>query len=171
MTTVNEVNEVNEVKVYQVGGSVRDKLLGLPHHDLDYAVECGSFEQMVKYLTDQGYTIYSSKPEYGCVKARKGDEITSDFTICRKDGNYSDNRRPDTIVPSNLITDLSRRDFTMNAIAIDDTEQFIDPFGGREDIRRRIIKCVGDPVDRLVEDPLRGIRALNRHQLRSIRQN
>lgn len=149
------------LKIFQVGGSVRDELLGLKHHDIDYAVEADSFQHMKKFLIDEGYTIFVEKPEYGTIKARRSDKkLVADFTLCRKDGFYSDKRRPDSIKPSNLLDDLERRDFTINAIAKDTEENYIDPHGGIADIENRLLRCVGNTSDRLTEDPLRAIRAL-----------
>jgi tRNA nucleotidyltransferase (CCA-adding enzyme) len=85
----------------------------------------------------------------------------ADFVLCRKDGFYSDNRRPDSVEVGTIYDDLARRDFTMNAIAINvETNEIIDPYNGREDIKNFIIKCVDDPYLRLTEDPLRILRAM-----------
>lgn len=152
-----------DIKLYQVGGSVRDALLGLPHHDIDYVMVCPSFESMKEYLLQNNYEIFVEKPEYGCIKARqKGQkkQKTCDFVMSRKDGYYSDNRRPDSIKPADLQTDLSRRDFTINAIALDENGNYIDVFGGIQDLKDRRIRCVGNAQERIFEDPLRGIRAI-----------
>lgn len=164
------------IKLYEVGGSVRDRLLGLEHNDIDYAVECENYEEMKRNVEGKlGMKILSEKPEYGTLKAIKGQKNKSvDFSICRKDGNYSDGRRPDKIEVADILTDLSRRDFTMNAIAIfqssyssnlkqkeqEQKEEIIDPFGGVRDIRLKIVRCVGDTKTKLMEDPLRLLRAL-----------
>lgn len=149
--------------IYEVGGSVRDSLLNVPHKDHDYAVECDSFETMREYILNEKYTICVEKPEYGHIKAIKTgkDRKVVDFTLCREDGYYSDNRRPDSIKVSDIYGDLRRRDFTINAIAINiETKEILDPHGGEADLENRIIKCVGKTEDRLYEDPLRFLRAL-----------
>lgn len=87
-----------------------------------------------------------------------------EVTTFRKDGNYSDGRRPDNVTFSNsIIEDLSRRDFTINAIAIDPSKEdafYIDPYNGVEDINNKIVRCVGNPNDRFNEDTLRILRAI-----------
>ena len=152
----------NQIRKYQVGGSVRDELLGLPHHDIDYVVKAPSFEAMKEWLETHNYDIFVEKPGFGCIKARTPDrKMVADFVLARKDGHYSDNRRPDSVEPADLLSDLSRRDFTVNAIAKDDVNgEYIDPHCGIHDLEKRIIRCVGSTHDRLLEDPLRGIRAL-----------
>jgi tRNA nucleotidyltransferase (CCA-adding enzyme) len=80
--------------------------------------------------------------------------------VARAEGTYTDGRRPDKVIPGRLIDDLRRRDFTMNAIAKDSTGNLIDPFNGREDIQRGLIRAVGNAEDRISEDALRGLRAI-----------
>lgn len=149
--------------IYEVGGSVRDSLLNIPHKDHDYAIECDSFETMKQYILNENYTICVEKPEYGHIKAIKAgkDKKVVDFTLCREDGYYSDNRRPDSIKVCDIYSDLGRRDFTINAIAINiETGEIIDPYNGESDLEIKLIKCVGKTEDRLFEDPLRFLRAL-----------
>lgn len=154
------MNSIKSITVYEVGGSVRDRILDIPHHDHDYAVEAPSFEAMKQYLVDQGYVIYVEKEEYGTIKAKKPTQRKScDFTLCRRDGYYSDNRRPDTVHPGTIYEDLARRDFTINAIAVDPDGNFLDPHNGKEDLNNRIIKCIGNPRNTILEDPLRLLRA------------
>lgn len=89
------------------------------------------------------------------------DGLTADFVLARKESEYTDGRRPDKVIPGTLEDDLARRDFTMNAIAKDpDTGEYIDPFGGIKDIENKVIRAVGQPMQRLREDALRAIRAL-----------
>lgn len=150
------------MKIYQVGGSVRDKLLNLETKDYDYAVEAGSFEEMKSELERLGYKIFLEKPEFLTIRARNPNtRITSDFTICRTDGFYSDARRPDQVHIGSLMDDLARRDYTCNAIAIDpDTQEYIDPHNGLQDIKDGILRAVGNPSERIKEDALRIIRGL-----------
>jgi tRNA nucleotidyltransferase (CCA-adding enzyme) len=87
--------------------------------------------------------------------------MTADFVLARKEGEYTDGRRPDKVEPGTLEDDLARRDFTMNAIAKSpDDGSYVDPFKGREDIASRLIRAVGDPYERLREDALRAARAV-----------
>jgi tRNA nucleotidyltransferase/poly(A) polymerase len=104
--------------------------------------------------------IFLEKPEYFTIRAKwKG--VDADFVLCRKEAKYTDGRRPDQVEVGDIYDDLARRDFTMNAIAINvDTDEVIDPYGGIQDIAKKQIKCVGDPRERFREDSLRLIRAL-----------
>lgn len=170
------------MKVYLVGGAVRDKLASLcdalrrdtplqdadappKPTDIDYAVEAKSFDDMKAYITehtDPEYEVFLECEKYGTIRAKnKRTNEVADFTLCRSDGPYSDKRRPDCVTPADIFTDLSRRDFTMNAIAIDtETAEIIDPHGGLGDIDARVVKCVGNARDRMTEDPLRLLRAM-----------
>lgn len=148
------------VKLYQVGGSVRDELLGIRSKDLDFSVECSSFQEMTDYILEQGGEIFLSTPEYLTIRARLPKIGAADFVMCRQDGNYGDGRRPDAVVPGTIFQDLSRRDFTINAIAKNPDGSLYDPFGGQKDIADRVIRCVGHPYDRFMEDSLRVLRAI-----------
>lgn len=147
------------MKLYKVGGLVRDQFLGIKSKDVDYSVEAESYQAMINELTKLGAEIILQKPEFVTLKAKfKGD--VADFVLCRKDGFYRDGRRPDTVEIGTIYDDLARRDFTMNAIAIDmDTQEYLDPFNGIEAIKGRYITCVGSS-ERLLEDSLRMLRAL-----------
>lgn len=148
------------IKVYEVGGKIRDEFMGLSNKDVDYAVEAPSFEAMREYILSEGGQIYIETPEYFTIRANVKN-LAADFVLCRKDGEYSDGRRPDYVEAGTIYDDLARRDFTMNAIARNvETGEIIDPFGGVMDIERRFIRCVGDTRARMSEDSLRILRAL-----------
>jgi tRNA nucleotidyltransferase (CCA-adding enzyme) len=148
------------IKLYRVGGFVRDELLGVRSKDLDFAVEAPSYEAMVEWVRSQG-EIYLESPQFWTVRAHIKGKLPADFVLCRKDGQYSDGRRPDSVSVGTLHDDLSRRDFTMNAIAVcEQTGEFIDPFNGRIDLDNRLIRCVGKAHDRFFEDSLRLLRAI-----------
>lgn len=156
---------MDDIKFYLVGGCVRDEILGHKPNDIDYSVEAKSFEHMKRHLSENNFKIYVERPEYGTLKAKcPVSGLVSDYTLCRKDGTYSDGRRPDSIEITNIKNDLSRRDFTINAIAKiehnDGKMEYYDPFNGIKDIEDKYIRCVGSTYDRLTEDPLRGLRAL-----------
>ena len=141
---------------------MRDEILGIPHKDFDYTVEAESFEAMRDAIVRRGGDIFLEKPEFFTIRARceiGGELQAADFVLPRKDGAYSDGRRPDEVEVGTLQDDLARRDFTINAIARSEEGELIDPFNGLEDIRRCSIRCVGS-VERLREDSLRMIRAL-----------
>lgn len=147
------------IQFYKVGGAVRDQFLGVKSKDLDYAVEAPSFEAMRDFIADNG-KIFLEKPEFFTIRAKvRGED--ADFVLCRKEHGYSDGRRPDAVTIGDIYDDLSRRDFTMNAIAIHTDEgAVIDPHGGVKDIERRLVRCVGRAADRFSEDSLRMIRAV-----------
>jgi tRNA nucleotidyltransferase (CCA-adding enzyme) len=148
------------VRLFEVGGSVRDRLLGVPSKDVDLAVEAGSFEEMQDFVRSISSKIFLEKPEFLTIRALV-DGAPRDFVLCRKDGSYTDGRRPDSTTPGTIFDDLARRDFTVNAMAIDcESKAIIDPFGGQQDLRDRRLRCVGDPEERFTEDGLRLIRAI-----------
>ncbi|MBR2282890.1 MAG: CCA tRNA nucleotidyltransferase [Ruminococcus sp.] len=144
-------------EAYLVGGCVRDTLLGRNIHDFDITTSALP-EQVVSVFPD--CQIIPTGIKHGTVTLLSGG-VSYEITTFRQDGKYSDSRRPDsvTFTPS-LSEDLARRDFTMNAIAMDTAGEITDPFGGAEDISRRIIRCVGDPEGRFTEDALRILRAV-----------
>lgn len=156
------------VKIYLVGGFVRDLqmhiLLGTPLNkksDKDYAVEAESYEEMKEWLIKEKHAdIKVESPQFFTIRALINREVC-DYTLCRKESIYTDGRHPDVVTIGTIYDDLCRRDFTINAIALDcDTNQFIDPFGGIEDIKNRKITCVGCTFVRMQEDYLRMLRAL-----------
>jgi tRNA nucleotidyltransferase (CCA-adding enzyme) len=147
------------VQIYKVGGAVRDKFLGVKAKDFDFAVEAPSYDAMRDHIAANG-KIFLEKPEYFTIRAKMGG-VDADFVLCRKEHGYSDGRRPDSVSAGDIYDDLSRRDFTVNAIAIRvaDGEVF-DPHSGIDDIKDRIIRCVGHAEDRFTEDSLRLLRAV-----------
>ena len=160
--------------LYAVGGSVRDEILGLDNKDHDFTAVCNkeyplfvqqAFALLARELKEAGYLIFIEKPKYATIRARfpKGhqhEKMVADFVLARKEGPYSDGRRPDYVKLGSLHDDLARRDFTMNAIAKTENGEFIDPFGGRMAINDGLITCVGKAEYRFREDALRGLRAL-----------
>ena len=149
------------VKFYKVGGAVRDQILGLKSKDLDFAVECSSYEEMRQAIIDRDGKIFLEQPQYLTIRAKLGDDVAADYVMARRDGTYThDGRRPDFVEPGTILDDLKRRDFTVNAIAIDEEGNYLDPHNGKEDIKDKIIRCVGDPKDRFREDSLRMLRAI-----------
>jgi tRNA nucleotidyltransferase/poly(A) polymerase len=148
-------------KIYQVGGSIRDKMMGFKPKDIDFAVEAESFDAMREMIIARGGKIFLETPEFFTIRANVPQLGSADYVLCRKDGAYNDGRRPESVTVGNILDDLARRDFTMNAIAIDtETGKGIDPYLGLTDIINRQIRCVGNPNERLREDSLRVFRAL-----------
>jgi tRNA nucleotidyltransferase (CCA-adding enzyme) len=161
------------MRKYLVGGAVRDEILGVRSKDLDYTVVLDEsdnvlddpFVYMSQALIKEGFKVFTETPEFLTVRAKFPNDSenkgqTADFVLARKEGIYTDGRRPDKVEIGTLEDDLRRRDFTMNAIAKDADGNYIDPFNGRGDIARRLIRAVGDPLERLTEDALRAVRAV-----------
>lgn len=159
------------IKLFLVGGAVRDELLGVPSHDWDFTVEAESFDAMKSHLQSAGFTIFVDNPEFLTIRARfpKSDwnfggkqmaVTTADFVLARKEGAYTDGRHPVSVEPGTILDDLRRRDFTINAIAQDVRGNLIDPHGGQRDIDRKLIRAVGSAHVRIGEDALRGLRAI-----------
>jgi tRNA nucleotidyltransferase (CCA-adding enzyme) len=149
-------------KFYLVGGAVRDKLLGVASHDLDYAVECASYHEMKQAIVERGGQIFKEDEKYFTVRAKVPTLGATDYVLCRKDSaGYADGRRPDFVEVGTIFDDLARRDFTVNAIAKDaDTGDIIDPHNGRADIQTMTLRCVGEAPKRFMEDRLRLLRAI-----------
>lgn len=160
----------------EVGGAVRDKFLGLDSKDVDFVAiprnpdfhrnADDAFNNLVKHLKWVGFKVFLETPQFFTVRAQvptghplKNRTNVADFVLARKDGPSSDGRRPDFVLPGTLFDDLQRRDFTINAMAILDDE-LVDPFGGRGDLNNKLIRFVGNPMDRIAEDGLRVMRAL-----------
>lgn len=148
--------------IYLVGGYVRDHLLGVQSKDIDIVCEAESFEEMLEWVEKTHKKIFLSKPEFFTIRAiANGSGIVHDYVLARKESQYSDSRRPDSVSVGTINEDLSRRDFTIGAMAYNiKTGEFLDPFNGRQDLEDKIIRCVGDTRDRLDEDTLRIIRAI-----------
>lgn len=147
----------NGFEAYIVGGCVRDKLLGIEPHDYDITTSAKPDE--IKRVFKDYKTILVGE-EFGTVGILLN-EVLYEVTTFRIDGAYIDNRKPESVTFSdNLIEDLKRRDFTINAMAIDSKGKLFDPFNGKDDLENKIIRAVGNPVERLREDALRMMRAI-----------
>jgi len=148
-------------KIFEVGGSIRDGLLGLKSKDRDFAVETDSFESMREIILSMGGKIFLETPQHFTIRANVPSLGSADYVLCRKDGIYLDGRHPESVSIGTIIDDLARRDFTMNAIAKDtQTGEMLDPHEGAYDIQIRLVRCVGDARTRFNEDALRVIRAM-----------
>ena len=142
-------------EAYIVGGCVRDMVLGREPEDWDITTSATPQEvkRIFRRTVDTGIihgtvTVLMDKDHY-------------EVTTYRLDGEYEDNRHPKEVsFTSSLSEDLKRRDFTINAMAFNETEGFIDLFGGMEDIERGLIRCVGSAEERFSEDALRILRAV-----------
>ncbi len=144
-------------KAYIVGGAVRDLLMNKKPSDTDIATN--ALPEEIKQVFKER-KIIETGIKHGTVTLLTDTEAIEITTFRIEDG-YSDGRHPDKIsFTSDITKDLARRDFTMNSIAFNKQEGFIDPFNGAEDIKSGIIRCVGIPEERFREDSLRILRAL-----------
>ena len=144
-------------EAWLVGGCVRDRLMGITPHDYDITTSARPEEVMAVF---HDHRVLETGLKHGTVTLLWEHEPL-EITTYRAEGTYSDHRHPDNVTfTSSLQEDLARRDFTMNAIAMDARGSIADPFHGAEDIAAGIIRCVGDPVQRFTEDALRTLRAL-----------
>lgn len=149
-----KLNE-NGYEAYIVGGCVRDMILGRTPGDWDITTSAKPEETKACF----GHT-YDTGIKHGTITVLMG-KTGYEVTTYRIEGEYTDCRHPDEVVfTRDIHEDLLRRDFTMNAIAYHPVEGFIDPFGGREDIERKIIRGVGCAEERFREDALRMLRAV-----------
>lgn len=147
----------NGFEAYIVGGCVRDSLLGSKPNDWDITTNALP-EQIAACFP--GHTLVLNGIRHGTVGIVE-DGVLFEATTYRVDGTYSDNRRPDSVAfTPRLEEDLCRRDFTVNAMAYNERDGLIDCFGGRSDLNKRLIRCVGEPEKRFEEDALRILRAL-----------
>ena len=147
----------NGFQAYVVGGCVRDSVMG--RTPLDWDVTTNAMPDEIKKAFASFKTV-DTGIQHGTVLIISG-ETPVETTTFRIDGSYSDNRHPDSVkfTPS-LKEDLARRDFTINAMAYNEEEGIIDCFGGIDDIKNKVIRCVGDPDIRFNEDALRILRAI-----------
>lgn len=151
------ITRLNEhgYEAYAVGGCVRDSILGRKPGDWD--ITTSAMPQETKALFDR---TFDTGIEHGTVTVLlegEGFEVTT----YRIDGKYEDSRHPkDITFTRNLKEDLRRRDFTINAMAYNETEGLVDIFGGAEDLKMKVIRCVGDAGERFSEDALRILRGI-----------
>lgn len=146
-------------EAYAVGGCVRDLLMN--RHPTDWDVTTNALPEQIQKLFPDNF--YDNAFGTVTIKTRDEDPIvaTVQVTPYRTEGAYSDKRHPDTVAFAKTIEeDLSRRDFTVNAIALSSDNTVIDPYHGRDDIEKKLIRAVGEPAERFGEDALRIMRAV-----------
>ncbi len=143
---------------YPVGGCVRDSLLGTTPGDWDITTDATPVEILEVF---NGHKVITLGEKFGTIGVLINGKIY-EITTMRYDHSYNDNRHPSQVsFTKNLIEDLKRRDFTINSMAYDHiNKKVIDPFDGQEDLKRRVIKAVGNPDERFKEDALRIMRAI-----------
>ncbi|MCM8749465.1 CCA tRNA nucleotidyltransferase [Thermomicrobiaceae bacterium CFH 74404] len=147
-------------ELYLVGGVVRDLLLGRPVTDLDLTTSAEPPQTKQLGQEAGAEAIYTVGEAFGTI-GLVFDGVTVEITTFREEHYPTPDRHPEVRYGTTLHGDLARRDFTINAIAVDvNSGEIIDPFGGREDLARRLIRAVGSPRERFAEDPLRILRAV-----------
>lgn len=155
--TVLERLEDSGYKAYLVGGCLRDMMMGREPHDFDIATSAEP-ETVMSIFSD--FEVIPTGIKHGTVTVMVDGEPI-EITTFRKDSDYSDGRRPDSITFTDKVEDdLSRRDFTINAMAFGLDGEIVDPFGGKSDIKSRVIRTVGSAEERFSEDGLRILRAI-----------
>lgn len=162
ISNIIKVMDEKNYECYIVGGCVRDSLLGQQPLDWDMATSA-SWEEVIKIFPDgkvlsEKYSVVrlnfenQSKPEESTIV---------EIATMRQEGEYSDFRRPDEVsFTKSIEEDLARRDFTINAMAEHPHKGFFDPYNGKEDLKNQKIKMIGDPKERLKQDPSRILRAI-----------
>ena len=144
-------------EAYIVGGCVRDSILGLKPHDWDICTSALP-EQVMSIFTDR--PIIETGLKHGTIIVMF-DKESYEITTYRIDGEYSDNRHPNNVqFTLDLSLDLSRRDFTINAMAYNPDKGLVDIFGGKKDLDNHVLRCVGNTKERFSEDALRILRAM-----------
>ena len=155
-----ELLEKSGYSAYAVGGAVRDSLLGKRPADWDVTTSATPNE-ILSVFAD--FRTIPTGIKHGTITVLFDENETRypiEITTYRVDGEYKDSRHPESVSFSkNLCDDLSRRDFTVNAMAFNEKEGLVDAFGGQNDLKNRLIRAVGDPETRFCEDALRILRA------------
>ena len=147
-------------EAYAVGGCVRDAIIGRTLSDVDITTNATP-DRVKDIFENNGYRVIETGLKHGTVSILHKTDLY-EITTMRTEGEYRDNRRPDSVsYVDDIRIDLSRRDFTVNALAYSfSTNEITDIFDGRKDIENKLIRCVGDPYARFGEDALRILRAL-----------
>ncbi len=144
----------NGYDAYFVGGFVRDRLLNIQSKDIDITTNA-SPNQVISLFK----RVKETGKKYGTVTILL-DQFKYEVTTFRSDGAYKDNRRPDEVFYSdNIEDDVARRDFTINALVMDENEQIKDFYNGLDDLEKRLIRTINNPLERFDEDALRMLRA------------
>lgn len=151
--------QYNGFEAYVVGGCVRDSILGRQPDDWD--ITTNALPDVVMELFKDNHKVVPTGLKHGTLTLLNKDGSAYEITTFRIDGKYSDGRHPDEVLFTSLLKDdLSRRDFTINALAYNNKRGIIDYFNGLDDIDNKIIRCVGNPKVRFNEDALRMMRCI-----------
>lgn len=153
-TKLVSIFKENGYRLYMIGGTTRDYLLGLDVFDFDFVTDATP-EEIKTFLPGADFTF----AKFGSVRV-KVDGVKVDVTTLRVEEDYEDFRHPGKIkFVKSVEEDYVRRDFTINAIYMDENFKVIDPSNGLEDLNNKLIRFIGDPEKRIKEDPLRILRA------------
>lgn len=156
---VFQLLEQKGFEAYLVGGCVRDSLVGRTPKDWDFTTNATP-EEITDVFETAEYKVVPTGIKHGTVSVVIDSEVF-EITTFRTDGEYKDGRHPETVeFASSIEEDLSRRDFTMNSIAYNPKKGFVDPFGGKEDIKNKVVRANGLATERFEEDALRMMRAI-----------
>jgi len=163
-------------KFYEVGGKIRDEILGLKSKDVDYVAvpseallekhtdPADMFKVLSSYLNDEGFEIFLETPGCFTIRAKFPDKHqysgVADFVMARKEIGYVKGTRTPIVQPGTLYDDLERRDFTLNALAKDENGEIIDYFDGLKDLENGILRTPLDCTVTFDDDPLRILRAI-----------
>lgn len=152
--------EASGYEAFAVGGCVRDAMFGRDPHDYDICTNATP-DQMKAVFAKSGHNTYDTGLQHGTISILGNDREIYEATTYRIDGEYTDGRHPDGVqFVTDVTQDLARRDFTINAMCYNDSVGLVDPFDGAEDLKKGLIRCVGDPNKRFQEDGLRIMRAI-----------
>jgi poly(A) polymerase len=160
-------------KIFEVGGKVRDELLGLKSKDADFAFVLtpeeaagqsieAAFDFMRDWMMEMGFQIFLSTPDCLTIRAKFfSSKETADFVLAKRDFSYNmPGNRQLIVQPGSLEDDLRRRDFTVNAIAKAENGELIDLFEGQKDLADKVLRTPLEPIVTLSDDPLRALRAV-----------
>jgi len=161
------------LKIFEIGGCVRDEILGIPTKDIDFTVVLDDLNQtidegwgkMLNFLKSEGFKIFLETKDCFTVRAMfpKGHQhegLVADFVMARKEVNYIPGTRRPILELGSLEHDMLRRDFTINAIAKDENGVLIDVFGGLRALQQMTLRTPDEPMKTMMDDPLRLLRAL-----------
>ena len=159
--------------IFEVGGCVRDRLLGIASDDIDFTFVLDDltetpeqgFKRMSDHLKQERFKIFQETPDMFTIRARFPEShiharLTADFVMARKETGYKEGTREPILVLGTLADDLIRRDFTLNAMAEDINGNLIDLFDGCKHLKEGVLKTPRDPQVTLMDDPLRMMRAI-----------
>ncbi len=163
-------------QIFEVGGKVRDELLGIQSKDADFSFVLTSaeaqdktiheaFQFMKDWMLEAGFRIFLETEDCLTIRAKfpaPHQALVADFVLARRELDYLPGTRRPRVVPGTLEDDLQRRDFTVNALAKSETGELIDLFNGQTDLAAQVLRTPLPPMVTLADDPLRALRSLTK---------